>query len=215
MKKFDSKKYVGLFARDKAVHKAGSALTFLPLLLLVVAIFLSAGAGDDTGLFEGTKLAAFIIIVCVVLFELAFWSYFLAVRGAVKKALIQRQYEEIKEKKNLSLNLPLTAELVFRHKNGKNFSLFERKEPNRILRLNFDEFVSLEEGDIQFYQCFAKALLVYFDEAIRGGLLVDKATLTADYPDKKAGTVDFLLVENGKINPVHEKTLAKTAKKIL
>lgn len=215
MKKFDSKKYAKLFARDKAIHKAGSVLTILPLLLLVVAVFLSAGAGDDTGLFEGNKLAAFIIIVCVVLFEVVFWSYFLAVRGAVKKALMQRQYEEIKEKKNLSLNLPLSSELVFRHKNGKSFSLSERKEPNRILRFNFDEFTSFEDGDIQFYQCLAKALLVYFDEAIKGGLFVDKVTLAADYPDKKTGTVDFLLVENGKINPVHEKTLAKTAKKIL
>lgn len=207
MKKFDSERYAALFQRDRSIQRVGGILTVIPMLLLVVAVFLAQTGTEGEGIFEGNHLIAFIIIVGVALFEIGFWIYFLVVHGKVQRVLLGRETEYLTEKAELPFQWKENTVLVFSHRNAKSFNVIREGNKSEVLKMNFEEFFSLYDGDVTFYICFAKSLSCYVKER---ELPVKTLLLKADYPGKR-GVKEILLVQDGVLTKKAEKWAKKYA----
>lgn len=208
MIKFDGEKYSKLFARDKKFVRLSTLITMALAIVLVLGGFLAFSAPEGEGMFEGRRLASFIIIITSVVLSVGIWVYFSIVHGKVKSLVAEAAGAYIARDAQLMPFVGDSGEYVFSIKEAKKFLLYEKKNKNRVMQFSFGMFESLYDEDTTFYNQTALALAAYFYKRSKEGAVFNDITLTAAYGDKKVGVGEYKIISNG----VFDEKLLKKAK---
>jgi len=214
MIKFDDDKYERLFARDKKFIRLSTVITMALAIFLVLGSFLAFTAPEDEGVFEGRRLAAFIIIAAAIALSVGVWIYFVIVHGKVKKLVAEVAGAYIARDNQLMPYAGDSGRYVFSIKEAKKFLLYEEGNKNRVMQFSFGMFTSLYDEDSTFYNQTALALAAYFYKRIEDGALFNDVTLTARYGDKKTGVGDYTIISKGQFNKNLLKKIKPLAEKL-